>query len=356
MFIKLFRYTLIAIFFSNQVFAADIKIVGVIDVKNPTKKSANHSLAYKAPAPKISLLKIDLTNRAQQTIANRLEKTQVTSYLKNTPSSLYPKEVALGMQDVPVLNQGMHGSCVVFAVSAAVDAIIGKGDYVSQLCQLGLGRYLENNGYSSSGWDGAWARTILSQMDLFGFASKESQRANSCAGLSEYPICGPDVIEEESIVDFHKISENLPSNKTAWSSIIDVYQVSSDKIDEERIFLEVKKSLYAGDRVVIGVLLLDFDQGIVGAVGSYKGKFDSWVITPEIANDINDQTEFGGHAMVITGYDDNAVATDAEGRTYRGLFTLRNSWGEKIGDQGNFYMSYDYFKSLMLEAQRIRHL
>ncbi|MGF2339111.1 C1 family peptidase, partial [Acinetobacter baumannii] len=65
---------------------------------------------------------------------------------------------------------------------------------------------------------------------------------------------------------------------------------------------------------------------------------------------------FGGHEMIITGYDDNAIAVDDNGREHKGLFTLRNSWGEQFGDKGNFYMSYDYFKVLTIEAQRIRAL
>jgi C1A family cysteine protease len=58
--------------------------------------------------------------------------------------------------------------------------------------------------------------------------------------------------------------------------------------------------------------------------------------------------------MIITGYDNNATAIDTQGRVHKGLLTLRNSWGNKVGDQGDFYMSYDYFKALALEVQRIR--
>ena len=60
--------------------------------------------------------------------------------------------------------------------------------------------------------------------------------------------------------------------------------------------------------------------------------------------------------MVLTGYDDKATAKDNNGKVYRGLFTLRNSWGPQIGDHGDFYMSYDYIKYLIIEAQRIRSL
>ncbi len=90
---------------------------------------------------------------------------------------------------------------------------------------------------------------------------------------------------------------------------------------------------------------------MVGALGKYSANFDSWVLTPEIVEHIAIKKELPGHEMIITGYDNDAVAIDAHGREHRGLFTLRNSWGSRAGDNGNFYMSYDYFKALAIEAQ-----
>lgn len=39
----------------------------------------------------------------------------------------------------------------------------------------------------------------------------------------------------------------------------------------------------------------------------------------------------GGHAVIAVGYDDD-----------KQLFKIRNSWGETWGDQGHFYMPYEY--------------
>ena len=118
----------------------------------------------------------------------------------------------------------------------------------------------------------------------------------------------------------------------------------------------VKSALDAGDRLTFGVLLFGLDEGLAGAVGKHHSYNDSWVLTPEIIKDIEAHGEFGGHAMIITGYDDDATAIDSHGRSHKGLLTLRNSWGSQIGDKGDFYMSYDYFKTLTLEIQRIRQL
>jgi len=336
---------------NSALFAEDVSLTGVIYVKPPIKR-VTHDFSFSSSPPRqLALLKIDLSTKAQQAVAQRIARVQT-----DTPIISSAREVQLAMNGVPVLNQGSHGTCVTFAATAAIDAILGKGDYISQLCQLELGQHLEKNAYTSSGWNGSWGRIILSQMDVFGMVPKSYQRSKGCGGLTEYPLAGAEPVVEQSLFDFHQMSEPMPQHQVAWSSILEAYQVSSDNINEENILLDVKNALTHGDRVTFGVLLLDFNQGNVGAVGTYHERFDSWILTPEIANDINDRTEFAGHEMIITGFNDDAIATDAQGRKYQGLLTLRNSWGSDVGDKGNFYMSYDYFKALILEAQRIRHL
>lgn len=51
----------------------------------------------------------------------------------------------------------------------------------------------------------------------------------------------------------------------------------------------------------------------------------------------------GGHAVTIVGYDDNKVygTNVAE----KGAFKLANSWGTDWGNQGFFWVSYEYFKT-----------
>lgn len=56
------------------------------------------------------------------------------------------------------------------------------------------------------------------------------------------------------------------------------------------------------------------------------------------------QQTMGGHALVIVGYDD-----------VRREFTVRNSWGEKWGDRGHCYLSYDYFDPTTDNPLRPQH-
>lgn len=327
--------------------AQDVKIIGTLE---HTIKSPQHHLISQ-PSRSIKLLKVELTKPAEDALTKRTSLlTSKKGHLR--PTNNYPSKVDLGMNNVPVFDQGNYGTCVTFASTAAVDAALGQGDYVSQLCQLQLGNYLEANGYTSSGWDGSLGRYILSLMETYGVVSKEEQSAVGCGGLTQYPQGGRIPSSYVSPEEYHNMSETINS-RISWSPILDVF-TSMDRIDTNQTVDDIKKALIEKDRVTFGILLLDFDLGMMGAVGSHNSSFDSWVLTPEIARDIYLRPAFGGHEMVITGYDDNAVAVDEKGNKHKGLFTLRNSWGDKLGDKGNFYMSYDYFKVLVIEAQRIR--
>jgi hypothetical protein len=345
---------LLSLALSTNLFAQDLKIVGTMT--QTLKAPHNQSLNAKPEQQNIKLLKLQLSNNAIQTLNKRSSATINKTYTLNSPSHL-PQKIELGMNDVPVLNQGSFGSCVTFATTAAIDAALNKGDYISQLCQLQLGMYLEKNGYAPSGWDGSFGRVVLSQMEHFGIVNKEKQKTVGCGGLTEYPQSEqPNPETAMPLEKFHELSEDLNEKTVVFSPILDVYQALLSRTDTNKTINDIKTALKENDRVTFAVLLLDFDLGTMGAIGTHNSKFDTWVLTPEIARDIYLNPMFGGHEMVITGYDDNAVAIDDQGREHKGLFTLRNSWGEQYGDKGDFYMSYDYFKVLVVEAQRIRNL
>ncbi|AHE67442.1 C1 family peptidase [Legionella oakridgensis] len=343
---KLAKLFVAMTFASGSVFANNIEIIG--NIHQPIQSLHAHG-------DTVTLLKMKLSDKALKVVHNRAQR-QYKQHETVVSSSKYPARIQLGMNQVPVLNQGTHGSCVTFANTAAVDAVLGKGDYISQLCQLQLGRYLEYNAYGHSGWNGAYGPDVLNQMTLFGIVNKEQQRMYGCGGLTEYPVIGMDPDTEMSLTDYHNLSEKIPDDEVRWSSILDVDSSTRDRTDTNKTLQEIKKALNAGDRVTFGSLLMDVELGVAGAVGRYHAENDTWVLTTEIARDIYLRDSIAGHEMIITGYDDDAIAFDEEGRQYRGLLTLRNSWGEKRGNHGDFYMSYDYFRTFVLEAQRIRAL
>lgn len=342
---------------SASVFAKDIEIVGVIHqpVEVNSGTTAHFRSSNRTSLPKtVTLLKVALSSKIEQAIKNKLTAVASTPYA--TTDTTLPSQVQLGMNNVPVMDQGQNGTCVTFAVTAAIDAGLNKGDYISQLCQLQLGQYLQTNGYMSSGWDGSTADVVLNQMSMFGIINKQKQRLNGCGGLTEYPIDGLPAITTPLMhpEDFHALSEELSPDQFGFSTIMDSYEMALDNPNLYKKIDTIKQALNAGDRVTIGVLLAQdpVNPGVAGAVGTFHAKNDSWVLTPEIMT--GEAGIVGGHEMLITGYNDDAMIADAHGNLYRGAFTLRNSWGAQVGDKGDFYMSYYYFKVFADEIHRIR--
>ena len=327
----------------------DIEIVGKIDYPIQQTNKMYGTLPLKEQKH-ISLLKLQLSDAAQEQLEHNLQTTNLYSSVQDLNAS---SSIQLGMNKVPVLDQGAHGSCVTFAVTGAVDAALGYGDYISQLCQLNLGNYLEKYSYGSSGWNGSLGLSVASQMSLFGIVNKDKQRANACGVLSEYPTRGQDGSDELSIEQFSKISEPVFENSIVWSVLLDANQRTTSE-DAANVLQKIKLSLQNGSRVSIGMILLALDQGIVGATGTHHVQNDTWVLTPKIILSSLDPNNIGGHEMIITGYDDNAVAVDADKKIHKGLFTVRNSWGSDVGDHGDFYISYNYIQALLIEAIQIR--
>lgn len=155
----LFLQVLILTVVMKGVFAEDVAVIG--SIKQTFKQSStNPSSRYVQSDNVIKLLRIQLSDEAKEHLANQakdaLKHIHQFSLIPSHSETLpLPDQVQLKMNKVPVLDQGRHGTCVTFAVTGAIDAVIGKGDYISQLCNLQLGSYLEQHGYGLSGWNGS---------------------------------------------------------------------------------------------------------------------------------------------------------------------------------------------------------
>ena len=292
-------------------------------------------------------MNLRLSQKEQAALLNRPFNHQLVRDTK------LPVHVNLSMNNVPVLNQGQHGSCVTFATSAAVDAALFGSDYVSPLCNLELGSHFEKNAYMPSGWNGTWGPIVLNQMMRFGIVSTTKQRQEGCAGVTEYPVMNPfNEGQELTLAEFRKHSEDLTERLT-WNHLLsndgmlDPTAATADEMDV--VFNKAKLALAKGHRLTIGTLLVMANNCFAGACAMHNTAYDTWAVTDELSN----PQGYGGHEMVIFAYDDNAVAIDSQGKQHKGLFTLRNSWAADVGDQGNFYMSYDYFKKYVMEVQEI---
>jgi hypothetical protein len=90
----------------------------------------------------------------------------------------------------------------------------------------------------------------------------------------------------------------------------------------------VKKSLAERKPVIIG---MNTPESFIHAFGLWRPQE-------------NPHHYYGGHAMVVVGYDDNR---------HGGAFEVLNSWGKKWGNAGYMWISYDTFGQWVREAYEI---
>lgn len=320
---------------TNTVYAKEVVIR--LTQNYPSKQFQSSFIEKKEPLANLSL---------QQ--KNQIKKNIL---LYKTPEQdALPTHVDLGMNNVPVLDQGYHASCVSFSFIAALDALKGEGDYYSPLCFLNLGKHLEQYGYGASGWNYANNYLIFNRMRDFGLVPTTIQKTQGCGGLTEYPTYEVDNSYAMSPEEYHRYSESIEQ-----SGFVDFKNLMKETDNPNRIIKLTRQAINAGNRVVILLAIPSDEYG--GLHGSYKANQDSWVLSDLIVNKLNNQPSymngFYGHNVVITAYDDNAVIKDFNGKEHVGLFKVRNSWGDTVGDHGEFYVSYDFLASLGLQSFEI---
>ena len=131
-----------------------------------------------------------------------------------------------------------------------------------------------------------------------------------------------------------KCNTNWTSNDLARTKEY-TYPLRIDNIyDIPPYEVDVLKQAIYNDMPVTALFELteSFDSGR----GSFRGLSEKGLWTP-----LNNESGTGYHAMTIIGYDDYA---------YGGAFRVVNSWGDEWGDKGYFWITYDAFEKVCLEA------
>lgn len=321
-------------------------------IKVPSKQSQFAN----TPPKQVGVMKFKLNHDAKQALANRIDRNQRRSFHLHENDKKLPSKIDLGMNHTPVLDQGQHGSCVTFATTGAIDAAMGQGDYVSQLCLLELGRTLEEKSFYPSGWNGSLGEFVLNEIAEFGIVPKSHQLEHGCAGVKEYPL--EDFTNEGNpmtLDEYHSAARNGFGYDFLWSPVLTIGDAFLNNFDGQVTVDKVKQSLVKGHRVAFASLL-DIYELWHGGNGYYKnstGFPDAWMMTPEIEEHLKAGEVDAGHEIVIYGYDDDAVIKGLDGRTQKGAFLIRNSWGKEAGHEGNYVMTYDHFKMMVMEAHQI---
>lgn len=234
----------------------------------------------------------------------------------------------LGMENVPVYDQGVHGTCTIFASTAAIEAIKQSGEYISQQCLLELGIYQEqeSNYQILSGWDGAEYPDILNRISNYGIVDK-----NTCP--HKYAVKG------HSMSPWQYYSYSFYGQ---WAKDFTWKKISM-KENGYHFVNKIKQIIDRNHRVLIGSFIIyDYTLGM-----PYKSLDHGLYDLPEgyglseFIRDLN-QDKINEHSMIIIGYDEETQ-----------IFKLRNSLGSSYGNNGDFYMSYEYLITMLTEAIEI---
>lgn len=263
-----------------------------------------------------------LVNKTNQAIGDNSDEKDYSKGIVSFAKS--PGAIDLGMNNTPVLDQGQFGTCVTFSTTAAMDTVLKAGDYISQQCTLELTAALGNN-Y----WDGANSSIeLLNPLKQYGLVKK-----------SACPFQYPDNNASITIADYQKLVSSSVSAK------------SLQYTDHPTIILDqVKAGLRAGHWVTIGFMLMDYQYDTISVQG-YDVKVDGskktgglWACSQ--TSDFNYTYYCGvsqaGHEVVVVGYDDKQE-----------LLKIRNSWSASVGDSGDFYMTYSFFKTQVIDGTEI---
>lgn len=244
----------------------------------------------------------DYTPQAES-IAKMLGKSKALK----PPKAGIPAKVDLSKFCSPVEDQGDIGSCT-------ANAGVGLLEYYENRA---FGKYLDasrlflykttRNLLHWKGDTGAWLRTTMKAMVLFGIPPEE---------FFPYDVAA---YEDEPSAFCYAFGQNYKS--------INYYRLDRDTGSTTSLLNQVKSFLAAGHPSMFGFTVYNF--------GNEKG---------EIPFPKNDDSAKGGHAVVAVGYDDGRkIGKD------KGALMIRNSWGTEWGEGGYGWLPYKYIEAGLAE-------
>lgn len=196
-------------------------------------------------------------------------------------------------------NQGGQGSCVAWAVGYALkfyQEAVERRQSVSQALTFSPA-YIYNQIKINGCENGSDIKVALNLL-----------KSEGVCPMSQFPYDSNNC---------HRIPSSMDKNSARPYTIAEWRKVS---LDNEA---EIKSHIASGFPVVIGMYVDDGFKELYGD-NIYRGPSGA---------------ERGGHAMVVTGYDDS-----------KGAFKVINSWGTNWGNGGFGWISYQAFKQRVREA------
>ena len=240
-------------------------------------------------------------------IASKLVRTKAAD---PAAAGLLPNAVDLRQWCPPVEDQGDLGSCTANAGVALVEYFerrsFGKHIDASRLFLYKTTRNLLHQ----TGDSGAFLRTTMGALVLFGVSPEE---------YWPYDI---ENYDNEPPAFCYSFATNYQSIK--------YFRFDPPRISKKALLERIKNYLASGIPSMFGFTVYDSIS---------QAEKDGKIPYPGSGEQV-----LGGHAMVVTGYDDKMKIknTGEKGLQTTGAFLIRNSWGPKWGDEGYGWLPYDY--------------
>lgn len=233
------------------------------------------------------------------------EKTKILSSPLSSASSVIIPDSDFS----PIENQESIGSCTANAGIGLVEYYQNKtkGKYID-MSRLFLYKTTRNL-LNWTGDTGAYLRTTMQAMVLFGSPPEH---------YWPYDISNYDAEPPAFAYSFAKEFQTIRYVR------VDPSGISSDKLLERiKSFINRKMPMMFGFSVYNSI-----------SQANSSG---------EIPYPCSTDRRTGGHAVVVTGYDDNKEIKNSNcGSTTKGAIRIRNSWGTGWGDNGYGWLPYKY--------------
>jgi C1A family cysteine protease len=213
---------------------------------------------------------------------------------KVAPVATLPAKVDLRPGMPPVYDQGQLGSCSGNAVAAAFQFDQMKEKIPS--------------------WNPSRLFIYYNERLIEGTVNEDdgAQLRDGIKAISTYGVC------DESVWAYDVSKFAVKPSADAYTEAKTHVAMQYARVGQD--LLSLKQTLAGGFPVVVGIMLFEAFEGDDVAQSGMVPMPD-----PE-----SDQC-LGGHAVVVAGYDDSMKC-----------FIMRNSWGKDWGDEGYFYLPYDY--------------
>lgn len=233
----------------------------------------------------------------------KIEKLFYKSKALKPPKAGIKKSVDLEPWCSPIEDQGNLGSCTANAGAGLIEyyerRAFGEHLDASRLFLYKVTRKLLH----WTGDTGAWLRTTMKAMVLFGIPPEE---------FYPYDISK---FDDEPGAFCYAFAQNYQAIK--------YFKLDKMGVSSTRLLERLKNFLAAGYPAMFGFTVYNF--------GNDKGEFEF--------PGPNDKVQ-GGHAVVAVGYDDNRkIGKD------KGAVKIRNSWGVNWGEGGYGWLPYAYIEA-----------